>query len=91
MLVISHSVSPDISSSIGFIDFPSIPEPNGVKLNITIHKQIIDHLEESGTSGMTLNVSFSINPALRLLIIHPSTRNFLRRFVNLTSAQSSFS
>ncbi|KAF8973687.1 hypothetical protein BDZ97DRAFT_1900484 [Flammula alnicola] len=28
---------------------------NGVKLNTTIHKQIINLLEDSGTSGMTLN------------------------------------
>ncbi|KAF8912964.1 hypothetical protein CPB84DRAFT_1670756 [Gymnopilus junonius] len=28
---------------------------SGVKLNTTIHKQIIDQLEESGTRGMTLN------------------------------------
>lgn len=29
---------------------------NGVKMNMTIHKQIIDLLEGSGTRGMTLNV-----------------------------------
>ncbi|THU88448.1 hypothetical protein K435DRAFT_830546 [Dendrothele bispora CBS 962.96] len=28
---------------------------SGVKMNMTIHKQIIDLLEESGTNGMTLN------------------------------------
>ncbi|KAH9486640.1 Transcription factor tau subunit sfc3 [Psilocybe cubensis] len=28
---------------------------NGIKLNTTLHKQIIDQLEDSGTSGMTLN------------------------------------
>lgn len=28
----------------------------GVKSNITIHKQVFDLLEESGTNGMTLNV-----------------------------------
>ncbi|KDR85305.1 hypothetical protein GALMADRAFT_52101 [Galerina marginata CBS 339.88] len=28
---------------------------NGVKFNTTIHKQIIDHLEDSETSGMTLS------------------------------------
>ncbi|KAF9478011.1 hypothetical protein BDN70DRAFT_809556 [Pholiota conissans] len=28
---------------------------NGIKLNATIHKQIIDLLEDSGTTGMTLN------------------------------------
>lgn len=33
---------------------------NGVKMNITIHKQIVDLLEGSGTRGMTLNVSISI-------------------------------
>ncbi|KAG7450158.1 uncharacterized protein BT62DRAFT_884415 [Guyanagaster necrorhizus] len=30
-------------------------EQGGVKINTTIHKQIIDLLEESGTKGMTLN------------------------------------
>ena len=34
---------------------------NGVKMNITVHKQIIDHLEGSGTLGMTLNVSIPIS------------------------------
>lgn len=33
---------------------------NGVKMNIAVHKQIIDLLEGSGTRGMTLNVSFPI-------------------------------
>lgn len=32
----------------------------GVKMNITVHKQIIDLLEGSGTRGMTLNVSIPI-------------------------------
>ena len=32
----------------------------GVKMNKTVHKQIIDLLEESGTRGMTLNVSIFI-------------------------------
>ncbi|KAJ2930499.1 hypothetical protein H1R20_g6596, partial [Candolleomyces eurysporus] len=32
-----------------------VGDDSGVKANITIHKQIIDLLEESGTSGMTLN------------------------------------
>ena len=29
----------------------------GIKFNATIHKQIIDLIEESGTKGITLNVS----------------------------------
>ncbi|KAJ3509802.1 hypothetical protein NLJ89_g5025 [Agrocybe chaxingu] len=33
---------------------------SGVKLNSTVHKQLIDLLEESGTTGMTLNVNFII-------------------------------
>lgn len=33
-----------------------IGEAAGVKVNITIHKQIIDLLEDAGTTGMTLNV-----------------------------------
>ncbi|KAF8167796.1 hypothetical protein B0H34DRAFT_644725 [Crassisporium funariophilum] len=34
---------------------------NGVKMNLTIHKQIISLLEDSGTSGMTLNdISFAL-------------------------------
>ncbi|KAH6916823.1 hypothetical protein BKA70DRAFT_313865 [Coprinopsis sp. MPI-PUGE-AT-0042] len=32
-----------------------IGEAAGVKVNITIHKQIIDLLEDAGTTGMTLN------------------------------------
>lgn len=31
---------------------------SGVKMNVTIHKQILDLLEESGTRGMTLSVRF---------------------------------
>jgi hypothetical protein len=31
-------------------------EDNGLKMNLTIHKQISDLLEEAGTRGMTLNV-----------------------------------
>lgn len=45
-------------------------------MNITIHKQIIDLLEGSGTRGMTLNVSIPVyfhSLALNL----PSSRNFL--------------
>lgn len=30
---------------------------SGLKANVTIHKQISDLLEESGMTGMTLNVS----------------------------------
>lgn len=35
-------------------------EQGGVKTNTTIHKQIIDLLEESGTKGMTLNVNLDL-------------------------------
>jgi hypothetical protein len=31
-------------------------DQSGIKVSLTIHKQIIDLLEESGTVGMTLNV-----------------------------------
>jgi hypothetical protein len=33
-----------------------ILDASGLKMNVTIHKQIIDILEESDTKGMTLNV-----------------------------------
>ena len=32
-------------------------QPTTIKLNITLHKQMIDLLENAGTKGMTLNVS----------------------------------
>jgi hypothetical protein len=31
-------------------------EQSAIKMNVTIHKQITTLLEESGTTGMTLNV-----------------------------------
>lgn len=36
-------------------DDPLLDGQNGIKMNITIHKQIIDLIEESGITGMTLN------------------------------------
>jgi hypothetical protein len=30
---------------------------SGIKMNLTIHRQIIDLLEDAGMVGMTLNVS----------------------------------
>ncbi|KAJ7042665.1 hypothetical protein C8F04DRAFT_1390618 [Mycena alexandri] len=36
-------------------DDPSAEEQSAVKMNLTIHKQIISLIEESGTTGMTLN------------------------------------
>ncbi|KAJ7785880.1 hypothetical protein B0H16DRAFT_1488336 [Mycena metata] len=36
-------------------DDPPAEEQSAVKMNLTIHKQIISLLEESGTTGMTLN------------------------------------
>ncbi len=35
----------------------SLAQLPGIKFNATIHKQIIDLIEESGTRGMTLSVS----------------------------------
>ena len=45
-------------------------------MNITVHKQIIDLLEGSGTRGMTLNVSISFFFQAFALIM-PSSRNSL--------------
>ncbi|KAJ7169467.1 hypothetical protein C8R46DRAFT_1088869 [Mycena filopes] len=36
-------------------DDPPAEEQSGVKMNLTIHKQIISLVDESGTTGMTLN------------------------------------
>lgn len=51
---------------------------NGVKMNITVHKQIIDLLEGSGTRGMTLNVSILIYFLVLALILA-----FFRSFLSL--------
>jgi len=32
---------------------------NGLKFNLSIHAQILDLLDNSGTTGMTLNVSIA--------------------------------
>jgi hypothetical protein len=48
----------------------------GVKMNITVHKQIIDLLEGSGTRGLTLNVSIPIIFQVLALILTFS-RSFL--------------
>lgn len=37
-----------------------VDEQSSIKMNLTIHKQIISLLEESGTVGMTLNVCLLI-------------------------------
>lgn len=39
-------------------------QPTTIKLNITLHKQMIDLLENAGTKGMTLNVSIYCRPSL---------------------------
>ncbi|KAF9458331.1 hypothetical protein BDZ94DRAFT_1270875 [Collybia nuda] len=44
-----------VQSQDGEEDEKDIDESSGVKMNITIHKQIIDFLEESDVTGMTLN------------------------------------
>ncbi len=37
-------------------------QPTTLKLNITLHKQIIDLLANAGTKGMTLSVSIYYGP-----------------------------
>jgi len=37
-------------------------QPTTLKLNITLHKQIIDLLANAGTKGMTLSVSIYYDP-----------------------------
>jgi hypothetical protein len=37
-------------------------QPTTLKLNITLHKQIIDLLADAGTKGMTLSVSIYYSP-----------------------------
>ncbi|KAG6891070.1 hypothetical protein C0995_014159 [Termitomyces sp. Mi166 len=44
-----------VQSQDGDDDEKEVGEQSGVKMNITIHKQIFDLLEESGMVGMTLN------------------------------------
>lgn len=71
-----------------------IGEPNGVKMNLSIHKQILNLLEESGTMGMTLNVNgiFLIYIFMHGLLGSCSCRNSLLLSVILTNAPlSSFS
>jgi oxalate---CoA ligase len=57
----------------------------GVKMNITVHKQIIDLLEGSGTRGLTLNVSISIYFEV-LALIFIFYRSFLILCVILINA-----
>lgn len=51
---------------------------NGVKMNITVHKQIVDLLEGSGMRGMTLNVPIPIYFLVLALIL-----SFFRSFPSL--------
>jgi hypothetical protein len=37
-------------------------QPTTLKLNVTLHKQIIDLLADAGTKGMTLSVSMYYCP-----------------------------
>ncbi|KAJ7462797.1 hypothetical protein B0H11DRAFT_2054384 [Mycena galericulata] len=52
-------VSADQTAKEGVIVQPQLdddpPADTGIKMNLTIHKQIISILEDSGTTGMTLN------------------------------------
>jgi hypothetical protein len=52
-------------------------QPTTLKLNITLHKQIIDLLANAGTKGMTLSVRMYHRPALDA-IVTPSTGNLCR-------------
>lgn len=67
---------------------------NGIKLNITIHKQIIDLLEDSGTSGMTLNVNTCALYLYILRLTHSfqeisaSLGNFDKRTIELLLARA---
>ena len=64
----------------------SLGDQAGIKMNITIHKQILDLLEDAGMVGMTLNVSRehrSMTSTLRLLRF--DHRNSLRLSVDSTN------
>jgi len=39
-----------------FLNRYRVVEQEGVKVNVTIHRQIVDLLEDAGTDGMTLQV-----------------------------------
>jgi len=62
--------------------------PTTVKLNVTLHKQIIDLLENAGIKGMTLNVSICLHLSLNITItsrqeISRELGNFDRRTLEL--------
>ena len=64
-------------------------ESGMLKFNITIHKQVMDLLEDSGTKGMTLNVR-TIQHNRSPLNALTMNRNSLRPSVNSTNALLSY-
>ncbi|PPQ63697.1 hypothetical protein CVT24_004277 [Panaeolus cyanescens] len=64
----------------------------GVKMNTTVHRQIIELLEESGTTGMTLNVSSHFFPLAgklnRMKEIATSLSQFDKRTIELLLARA---
>lgn len=63
-------------------------QPTTIKLNITLHKQMIDLLENAGTKGMTLNVSIYCRPYQDIIVTHrqeisAELGNFDRRTLEL--------
>jgi hypothetical protein len=66
----------------------TIVEHTTIKSNITLHKQMIDLLENAGTKGMTLNVSMYCRPSLDAIVTHrqeisAELGNFDRRTLEL--------
>ncbi|KAF8203137.1 hypothetical protein BJ912DRAFT_1018924 [Pholiota molesta] len=58
--LVKQDISTPVDSGVAVSDIDDdmddvLLAQNGIKLNTTIHKQIIDLLEDAGTTGMTLN------------------------------------